>query len=137
LFLEDDAPVAGFAQARALQHKRNRLRLNGCSDFSSSSLRNVASQATFNTDRHEEDNMTTSGYVIAALAAIVVAAPAIAGADTVVIKHRDQHWRGAHAEFSEHRNAGWHSGWWHRDHGFDHDRFLHQKQRERYSRDRY
>ena len=59
--------------------------------------------------------MRKSAYVIAALAAIVVAAPSIASADTVVIKHRD-HWRGARAEYREHRDFGLHRGWLHRDH---------------------
>ena len=52
--------------------------------------------------------MRKSAYAIAALAAIVVAAPSIASADSVVIKHRDN-WRGAHAEYREHRDYGWHT----------------------------
>jgi hypothetical protein len=58
----------------------------------------------------EEENMRKLGYVIAALGAIAVAAPSIASAETVVIKHRDH---------------GWHHGWhrdWHRAYGFDRDR---------------
>ena len=83
----------------------------------------------------EEDSMRKSGYVIAAIAAITVAAPSIASADTVVIKHRD-HWRGAHAEFREHRDYGWHRGWWHRDH--DRDRYRDRVIiREHRDRDRY
>lgn len=81
--------------------------------------------------------MTTSGYVIAALAAIAVAAPSIASADTVVIKHRDQHWRSAHAEFGEHRDHGWNRDWWHRDHNRDRDRFVIRDQRDHVRRDRY
>ena len=42
--------------------------------------------------------MKKLGYVIAALGAIAVAAPTIASAETVVIKHRDH---------------GWHEGWRH------------------------
>jgi hypothetical protein len=61
--------------------------------------------------------MRKCGYLIATLAAIAVAAPSIASAETVVIKHRD-HWRGAHAEFREHRDFGWHRGWY-RDHDRD------------------
>jgi hypothetical protein len=39
-------------------------------------------------------------YALAALATIAVAAPTIASAETVVIKHRDHHdWRGARAEY--------------------------------------
>jgi hypothetical protein len=63
--------------------------------------------------------MRKSTYVIAALAAIAVVAPSIASADTVAIKHRD-HWRNTHAEYREHRDHGWHKGWWHR--GYDRDR---------------
>jgi hypothetical protein len=82
--------------------------------------------------------MRKSAYAIAALAAIVVAAPSIASADTVVIKHRDN-WRGAHAEFREHRDYGWHRGWWHRDHDRDRDRdrVIIREHRDRYYRDRY
>ena len=53
-------------------------------------------------------------YVIAALGAIAVAAPSIASAETVVIKHRDHGW-----------HHGWHRDWhraygFHRDHGWRH-----------------
>ena len=77
--------------------------------------------------------MRKSAYAIAALAAIVVAAPSIASADTVVIKHRDN-WRGAHAEFREHRDYGWHKGWWHRNFDRDHgrDRVIIREHRDRY-----
>ena len=54
--------------------------------------------------------MKKLGYVIAALGAIAIAAPSIASAETVVIKHRD-HDRFAHAEM--HRDHGW------RDHHHD------------------
>ena len=57
--------------------------------------------------------MRKFGYVIAALGAIVVAAPSIASADTVVIKRSHHPWYGARAEFREHRDYGWHRGWWH------------------------
>jgi hypothetical protein len=80
--------------------------------------------------------MTRSDCVIAALAAIAIAAPAIANADTIVIKHRNQHWRGAHAEFGEHRDNGWHRDWRHRDHDTDRDRLVIREHHERYSRDR-
>jgi Ni/Co efflux regulator RcnB len=66
----------------------------------------------------EEDIMKKFGYVIAALAAIAVAAPSIASAETMVVGHRDHH-RGARAEFREHRehrDHGWHEGM-HRHHG--------------------
>jgi hypothetical protein len=49
--------------------------------------------------------MNKLGYVIAALGAIAIAAPSIASAETIVIKHRD-HDRGARAEM--HRDHGWH-----------------------------
>ena len=56
--------------------------------------------------------MKKFGYVLAALGAIVIAAPSIASAETVVIK------RGAaiitvtaRAPNSEHHDRGWHRGW--------------------------
>ena len=62
--------------------------------------------------------MKKFGYVLAALGAIVVAAPSIASAETVVIKNGGHHgWHrgyGAHAEFREH-DRGWHRGWHHND----------------------
>ena len=51
--------------------------------------------------------MKKLGYVIAAIGAIAVAAPSIASAETVVIKHRDHDRYGARAEFREHRDHGW------------------------------
>jgi len=51
--------------------------------------------------------MRKLGYVIAALGAIVVAAPSIASAETIVIK--------------KHHDHGWHRDW-HRAYGFDRDR---------------
>ncbi len=52
------------------------------------------------------------GYVIAALGAIVIAAPSIASAETVVIKRGGHHYGyGARAEM--HRDHGWHRGWRH------------------------
>ncbi|HET7490930.1 MAG TPA: hypothetical protein VFK01_03550 [Bradyrhizobium sp.] len=73
--------------------------------------------------------MRKLGYVIAALAAITVAVPSIASAETVVIK----------------RDNGWHHGWhhgWHRDwrhaYGFDRDRgFRHRDRVVIRERDRY
>ena len=49
--------------------------------------------------------MKKLGYVIAALGAIAIAAPSIASAETVVIKHRDHDRFGARAEM--HRDHGW------------------------------
>jgi len=71
--------------------------------------------------------MTKSGYVVATLAALAVAVPSIASADTVVIKHRD-HWRGAHAEY---RDYGWHRGL-HRDYGRDRGGVVIREHRDRY-----
>jgi hypothetical protein len=51
--------------------------------------------------------MKKFGYVIAAFAAIAIAAPSIASAETVVIKHRDHH-VGPRAEMRDH-------GWRHHD----------------------
>jgi hypothetical protein len=57
--------------------------------------------------------MRKFGYVIAALGAIVIAAPSIASAETVVIKRGGHHhgFYGARAEM--HRDYGWHRGWRH------------------------
>ena len=62
--------------------------------------------------------MKKFGYVLAALAAIIVAAPSIASAETVVIKrggyhgyHHGDRGYGARAEFREHHDRGWHRGW--------------------------
>jgi hypothetical protein len=77
----------------------------------------------------EENSMKKLGYVIAALGAIAIAAPSIASAETLVVKHGDrdhmrpraefrehrEHFR-ARAEFREHRERGW------RDHGWRHHR---------------
>jgi hypothetical protein len=49
--------------------------------------------------------MKKLGYVIAALGAIAIAAPSIASAETVVIRHGDHHHFGARAEM--HRDHGW------------------------------
>ena len=81
--------------------------------------------------------MRKSGYVIAAIAAITVVAPSIASADTVVIKHRNHDWRGAHAEFREHRDYGLHRGFFHRDRDRDRDRVIIREHRGRFDRDRY
>jgi hypothetical protein len=61
--------------------------------------------------------MKKFGYVIAALGALVIAAPSIASAETVVIKrggyHGDHHrGYGARAEYG-HRDRGYHRGWRH------------------------
>jgi hypothetical protein len=61
--------------------------------------------------------MKKLGYVIAALGALIIAAPSIASAETVVIKrggyqgHHSGH--GARAEFRGHRDRGYHRGWRH------------------------
>ncbi len=49
--------------------------------------------------------MKKFGYIIAALGAIVIAAPSIASAETVVIKRGGgyHHGHGARAQFREHR----------------------------------
>lgn len=54
--------------------------------------------------------MRKFGYVIAALATIAVAAPSIASAETVVVRHGDMH-------------HGWNHGW-HRDWHRAHDRMV-------------
>jgi hypothetical protein len=74
---------------------------------------NVAPHAMFNPRSTEEDSMKKFGYVIAALGAIVIAAPSIASAETVVIKRGGyHHGYGARAQIREHPR-GWHQGWRH------------------------
>jgi hypothetical protein len=63
----------------------------------------------------EEDIMKKLGYVVAALGALAVAAPTLASAETVIVKHGDHGPYGARAEFREHRDNGWHRGWHHHD----------------------
>ena len=74
--------------------------------------------------------MKKFGYVLAALGAIIVAAPSIASAETVVIKrggyHGQHHGYGARAEYRGHRGRGYHRG---RGHG---DRVVVIKKRHRY-----
>ena len=61
--------------------------------------------------------MKKFGYVLAALGAIVIAAPSVASAETVVIKrggyHGGHHGYGPRAEYRGHR--GWHEGRHHHD----------------------
>ena len=68
--------------------------------------------------------MKKLGYVIAALGAIAIAAPSIASAETLVVRHGEGHHFGARAEFREHRGE-------HRDHGWrgHHDRVVIVKHR--------
>lgn len=58
----------------------------------------------FNRHSMEEDIMRKLAYVIAAISAFAIAAPSIASAETVVIKH------GHH-----HMDRGWHHDWHHHD----------------------
>ncbi|MBR1190882.1 hypothetical protein JQ609_29605 [Bradyrhizobium sp. AUGA SZCCT0169] len=64
--------------------------------------------------------MRKFGYVLAAVAAIIVAAPSIASAQTVVIKRgsgyhgHHHHGHGARAEYRRHHDRGYHRG--HRHH---------------------
>ena len=53
--------------------------------------------------------MKKFGYVLAALAAIAVAAPSIASAETIVVKRGGQH-GGYGARAQMHRDHGWHRG---------------------------
>ena len=63
--------------------------------------------------------MKKFGLMLAALGAIIVAAPSIASAETVVIKrggyHGHHHGYGARAEYRGHRDRGWHRGRGHSD----------------------
>jgi hypothetical protein len=85
----------------------NRSILNSRSGFSCDFGGTFRLLVKFNPHSMEEDEMRKLGYVIAALGAIAVAAPSIASAETVVVKHRDHGWH--------HRDYGWH-----RDHGWRH-----------------
>ncbi len=61
--------------------------------------------------------MRKFAYVLAALGAMAMAVPSIAGAHTVVIKRGHHHhhgWHGAHAQM--HHDRGWHRGWRHHRH---------------------
>jgi hypothetical protein len=75
--------------------------------------------------------MKKLGLVLAALGAIIIAAPSIASAQTVVVKrgggyHGHHQGYGARAEFRGHRGRGYHRG---RGHG---DRIVVIKKRHRY-----
>ena len=64
--------------------------------------------------------MKKLAYLVAALGAIVIAAPSIASAETVVIKrggyHQGHHHGyGARAQYRSHRDRGWHRGHGHHD----------------------
>ena len=66
--------------------------------------------------------MKKFGYVLAALGAIIIAAPSIASAETVVIKRDGYHQGhnqgyGARAEYRGHRDRGYHRGWRGHDRG--------------------
>jgi hypothetical protein len=81
----------------------------------------IASLRCYILDSIEEDrkNMKRLGYVLAALGAIVIAAPSIASAETIVVKrgghHGGYHQGGYHqgygARAQMHRDRGWHRGW--------------------------
>ena len=62
--------------------------------------------------------MKKLGYVIAALGALIIAAPSIASAETVVIKRGGYHGHHHHrlwrtCRISRHRDRGYHRGWRH------------------------
>ena len=63
--------------------------------------------------------MKKFAYVLAALGAIVIAAPSIASAETIVIKRGGYH-HGYGARAQMHRDRGWHRGW----EGRRHDRVV-------------
>jgi len=67
--------------------------------------------------------MKKFAYVLAALGAIVIAAPSIASAETIVIKrggHHGGYHQGYGARAQMHRDRGWHRGW----EGRRHDRVV-------------
>jgi hypothetical protein len=55
----------------------------------------------------EENEMKKIAFAIAALSAIALAAPSIANAETVVIRHGGHHWDHARAEY-HHMHRDWH-----------------------------
>jgi hypothetical protein len=59
--------------------------------------------------------MKKFGLVLAALGAIVIAAPSIASAETVVIKRGGGYHHGYGARAEMHRDRGWHRGYGHHD----------------------
>ena len=59
--------------------------------------------------------MKKLGYALAALGLIAVAAPSIASAETVVIKHGGGYHHNWDRSRAEYRHHGWHEGW-HRHH---------------------
>ena len=66
--------------------------------------------------------MKRLGYVIAALGALVIAAPSIASAETVVIKrggYHGHHHHGHSARAEYRRDRGYHRGWRHGHHRGD------------------
>jgi hypothetical protein len=67
---------------------------------------------------NEEDMMKKFGFIIAALGAIAIAAPSIASANEMVIRHHHDRMN-AHAEM--HRDHGWHR--------YHHDRVVVMKHR--------
>ncbi len=58
--------------------------------------------------------MKKLAYVLGTIAAIAIALPSIASAETVVIKRGGHHhgWYGARAQMFHH-DRGWHRGWRH------------------------
>jgi hypothetical protein len=97
----DKAPVC----SQPLVKTNGAANLNGCSEFSSGSAGTFPWASKFNPHSTEEDNMKKLGYVIAALGTIAIAAPSIASAETLVVKHRDHDRMGARAEMP--RDHGW------------------------------
>ncbi len=60
--------------------------------------------------------MKKLAYVIAAVSAIAIAAPSIASAETVVIKHGGYHHdRSFHRDWHRGFHRDWHHGWRHHD----------------------
>lgn len=68
--------------------------------------------------RLEEYDMKKLGYVVAALGALVIAAPTVASAETVVIKRGHHHHHGPHGARAEYRMHH-HDRSWHRHHRGD------------------
>jgi hypothetical protein len=92
--------------------------LNSCSENSCSSAGTFPLHQLFSPSQCVEDNMKKFAYVLGTIAAIAVALPTIASAQTVVIKRGGHHhgWYGARAQMYHH-DRGWHRGWRHHHRG--------------------
>jgi hypothetical protein len=80
-------------------------RMNGCSEISWSRSGTFHVTRCWCPDQNEEDIMKKLGFIIAALGTIAIAAPSIASAEEMMIRH-DHDRMNARADM--HRDHGWH-----------------------------